>query len=123
MNHINDDALLKRVLQLLEKDDLEEQDRHLSGCSLCTTRLAEISDETNILGSIEPDIQVPEIPLPRSDRSLSFRLMKIAALLIIGFVAGYAVSRSSGISLVTIVPYQVSHATVQPPLSQFTVCE
>jgi len=123
MNHVNDDALLARVLELLEENELREQDRHLGECSMCSDRLIEIRDETEMLGSLAPGIESPEIPLPRSEKHHFVRLMKIAALLLLGFVAGYTASRPSRIPFVTIVPHHLSHTSTGQSLSGFTVCD
>lgn len=123
MNHLDEDNLLRRVLELLEEDELTEQDRHLTGCSHCQARLDRMKQETELIGSIEPGFDKPVIPLPKSRKIPFSRLVKIAALLIIGFVAGYSVSSYRRSTIITVIPHHVSYTPESQPLTGFTVCE
>ena len=123
MKHINDDDLLKRVLQLLPEDALTLQEAHLIECARCRAALDRMKRETEFIGSLEPEIGEPRLPLPKTRGAPLSRILKIAALLAIGFMAGYGFSASSRTAVVTVIPHRVHSTQPTPSSTGFMVCE
>ena len=123
MNHIDEDVLMKMALQLLEESEEATLREHLSSCEDCKARLARIQQDMELIGSLEPRIEKPLIPLPKSR---GFRIpawFKVAALLVIGFVSGYGVSQLSDGQVVCIFPYHVRSSPPKRTYPSFTPCE
>jgi anti-sigma factor RsiW len=108
MNHIDEDLLMKYALQLLGKQDEAALQEHISECSDCRARLELIRREIELIGSLEPRVEKPPIPLPKTR---GFRIpvwLRAAALLFAGFMIGYGASLFSEDQVVFVVPHRVS---------------
>ena len=66
MNHIDEDALMKMALQLLEKGEEDALLDHLSACDDCRERLERIRRDIELIGSLEPGIEIASVPLPKN---------------------------------------------------------
>ena len=89
MIHPDDDLLLKYVLEILNPEEEEVIRNHLASCEICTQKVTKIRSDVVKLREFNPDVEPEFIPLPAKDRSNWF---KVAAILIIGFIAGYFTS-------------------------------
>ena len=108
MNHIDEDLLMKYALQLLEKQEAAALTEHLSECSDCRVRLDGVRQEIELIGSLEPKIEFPPIPLPKA-RGIRIPVwLRAAALLFAGFMIGYGASLFSEDQVVIVVPHRVS---------------
>jgi anti-sigma factor RsiW len=123
MTHPDDDTLLKHVLKLLDSDEERGLEEHLSQCDGCQAKLEEIRRHTELIGSIEPEIEDIHYPMPRIRRLPLVTVLKAAALVMIGFAAGYGASSLSGREPVTVVPQRVEVASPSTSLTGFTTCE
>ena len=54
MRHIDNDTLLKFVLELLDDQENQRIQLHLSQCERCKAALDNIRHQTDIIGSIVP---------------------------------------------------------------------
>ncbi|MBU0517405.1 hypothetical protein KKA00_11085 [bacterium] len=122
-NHPHDDILLKAVLQLLDTDDLQALNRHLKKCPECTERLSRTQAEVALLGSVEIPAEMPDARLPEARRINFMPLLKAAAILVVGFAGGFAVSELLQQESVCVKAQtlQVSSPVIQP--DSFISCE
>ena len=123
MKHPDDDSLLKSVLELLDEHEASELKNHLRQCDDCRKRFERLRREMNIISSIEPKINQQTFPLPRSNNITYVTLMKAAALLIIGFMAGYGVSHLSSPECVNAVGHQLKPSAPPESLMRYAACE
>jgi anti-sigma factor RsiW len=123
MNHPDDDRLLKLVLELLDADEEAQLEDHLAQCDSCRARLERMRSETEVIGSIEPDIDRQSYPMPRTARPTVVAWMKVAALLLVGFMAGYATSNSMHPPYVNVVPQQLKIKSPPEHVMLYASCE
>jgi anti-sigma factor RsiW len=123
MNHPDDDRLLKLVLELLDADEESQLRDHLSQCDSCRARLERMQSETEVIGSIEPEIDGQAYPMPQTTRPKFVAWMKVAALLLVGFMAGYATSNSTRPTHVNVVPQQLKVKSPPEHVMLYTSCE
>jgi anti-sigma factor RsiW len=123
MSHPNEDQLLKLVLELLDTDETRQIKEHLAECEPCRQRLEEIQSQTEMIGSIEPEIDREFYPLPATKRVRSVMLLKAAALILIGFLAGYGASQFSQPEPVNVVPQRIQVTSDEGSVTDFTICE
>ena len=123
MSHPNEDQLLKLVLELLDGDETRHIKEHLAECEPCQRRLEELQHQTEMIGSIEPEIDREFYPLPVIKRFRSVTLLKAAALILIGFLAGYGASQFSQPEPVNVVPQRIQVTSDKGSVTDFTICE
>jgi hypothetical protein len=123
MKHLDEDILMKLALDLLDEGEKEILAEHLVGCESCRDRLDSLRVETDMIGSLEPDIPTPFIGMPAQISETWLSLIKIAALLLVGFAAGYGFSQISAPEDLTVVPYYQVVSTPLQTIDQFAVCE
>jgi anti-sigma factor RsiW len=123
MNHPNEDQLMKLALELLDTDETRQIEEHLAECEQCQQQLKELRRQTDMIGSIEPEIDREYYPLPVIKRFRSVTLLKAAALIIIGFLAGYGASQLSQPEPVNVVPQRIQVTSDEGSVKDFTVCE
>jgi hypothetical protein len=113
MNHINDDKLLAYALEVSDSDaEHANIAAHLSDCAECRAQLEEIRKDIEVIGSVRPSRQLLEIP-DRTQRHVTMpSILRIAALLIFGFVVGYGSSNLFFQEPVSVIP---SYHTLSPP--------
>ena len=89
MNHISEDKLLEYALGTIESEsESAEISEHLKKCRECRNSLASIKNDIDMLAGIKPNKHI-KIPSQQSrSKTFAYSLLKIAALLIIGFIAG-----------------------------------
>ncbi len=123
MNHPDDDRLLKLVLELLDADEEAQLKDHLSQCDSCRARLERMQSETEVIGSLEPEIERQAYPMPQTARPTFVAWMKVAALLLVGFMAGYATSNSTRPTYVNVVPQQLKVKSPPEHVLLYASCE
>jgi anti-sigma factor RsiW len=129
MNHIDDDLLMKIALELLEESDAARVQEHLRDCNDCRSRLARIRRDMELIGSLEPRIERPFIPMPgvgivrgaRGKRMTAW--LTAAAALFVGFAIGFGASRLSDERIVLVVPHHVYVSPDRHTYPDFTYCE
>jgi len=90
MNHLNEDQLLNYVLETLDINDISAIQDHLEYCSECKIQLEKIKKELNVLQSFDPKIEETYF-FPRKSNKINY-LLKIAAVLVLGFLSGFLTS-------------------------------
>jgi anti-sigma factor RsiW len=123
MNHPDDDRLLKLVLELLDADEEVQLKDHLAKCDSCRVRFERIRSETEVIGSIEPEIDTQAYPMPQTTRPALVAWMKVAALLLIGFMAGYVTSNATRPAYVNVVPQQLKVKSPPEHVLLYASCE
>ncbi len=123
MNHPSDDLLLKAELELLDEPGARELAEHLAQCEPCRARMEKIQNDTRLLGEVRASGTVPPLPKPRAQTGIMYTLLKAAALLIVGFLAGFTASRYSCPPPVTVVQSYLTASTPADTITQFAVCD
>ncbi len=108
MNHISDDQVLAFVLGTLDEKERAQVAEHVTVCNDCAARVEEARREVNALGGVQTVIPVPEIPLPVNRGTVWREIVKAAAVLLVGFAIGWAVTSQRAPEVVTVVPYAVN---------------
>jgi hypothetical protein len=90
MTHPDGDTLLKFVLQTLDKSEDEAVRQHLSSCEQCKGEHRKLEGEVRRLSSFDIPVEMVSPPrlLQRSRGMVP--ALKVAAVLAVGFLLGYA---------------------------------
>ena len=123
MKHPDEDTLLRQVLELLDVEEQEELSSHLAACASCRKKLVELKRETETLGSVDPEIPEPHIEMPRRHRLLPLPPVRAAAVLLIGFLAGFGIARLSTPPEILFVTGFRSTPQPLQSITDFVVCE
>ena len=109
--------------ELFESDEEVKLHEHLEQCQDCRRRYRKLKAETEIIGSINPELPGPSIELPDKKKLLVSNIFKIAALLLVGFTAGYVTSEDSQPEQISVVPQYSVVSTPEDSLGYFFICE
>jgi hypothetical protein len=123
MTHLDEDTLLKFVLETLDEPDAALVREHLSGCQLCTQQEKKFRMEVRRLSDVEVHVEAVTPPrLPRRMRILVVA-SRAAAILAVGFLAGYLTAELS--SSVQPIPVQqrLVPVRVATPPTGYTPCQ
>ena len=123
MKHPDHDTLLKSVLRLLDEQEEEALQDHISQCENCQERIGKIKKDIEIIGSLEPDTGIIDIPLPGPHRNAYIPILKAAALILIGFAIGYGTSILSHGGSVNVIPQQLQTTAPTGTGIQYSSCE
>ncbi len=123
MKHYNEEILLKLELELLTKEEEENIRDHLSECEHCRETYSTIKGDINLIGSYEPDVEPEIIPLPVKKKNIARQLLKVAAILLVGFFAGFLTSDLSNPEKVIVVKQSIIKGTVLESTGNFKTCE
>lgn len=94
MSHFNDDELLEYALETgADQAGRAEIAKHVAACPRCHARLEELRKDIGIIGGVRPLPPVLRIPRMPSRSNLTYRLLKAAALVILGIALGFGGSR------------------------------
>jgi hypothetical protein len=112
MNHINEDTLLKYVLEIID-DEHEYSDikYHLTTCAECRTRLEKIQSDLDIIGDIKPAGSDIDLPVRQKRQNIFYPILRAAALIIFGIVIGYGAANLRKPDNVSVTP---SYAILSP---------
>lgn len=91
MKHFDEETILKFALGIPENEETWVIKNHISECELCSSKLDNIKDELKTIGSFDPKISNKHF-LPAIKENELYIWMKIAAVLILGFLGGYFTS-------------------------------
>jgi len=102
--HVTEDDLLKFALETCDDAEVQAISEHLASCDACRERLAYLCGDIAAIAGVRPEVK--SIPLPfRSQRPSAWKTVaRMAAILLLGFVSGLAVSRWVCRCPVTVVP-------------------
>jgi len=123
MKHYDEDILLKLGLELLTKEEEKNIREHLSVCEQCRDTFSLIKGDINLIESLEPDVEPEIIPLPVKRKNIARQLLKVAAILVVGFFAGFLTSDLSNPEKVIVVKQSIIKRTVMETTGNFKTCE
>ena len=123
MKHYDEDILLKLGLELLTKEEEKNIREHLSECEQCRDTFSIIKGDINLIGSFEPDVEPKIIPLPVKKKNITRRLLKVAAILVVGFFVGFLSSDLSNPEKVIVVKQSIIKRTILESTGNFKTCE
>jgi hypothetical protein len=103
MNHLDDDTLLQLTLEILDEPEAREAEAHLASCAECRERRSRVQQHIAVIAGIRLDspLSVSRPPV-RSNRSRS--LWRVAALILVGFLAGWISSQWTNHRPVRVIP-------------------
>lgn len=118
--HVHDDTILQLVLGVLDAESATAVRHHLNACPECRALLEEHQRTVRVLAGVQPDIDAPAPILPGRNRSAWLR---VAALLVITFGAGYGVSESLRSPAIVTIRQQVIPAPPAMSDTGFVACQ
>ena len=122
MNHFDEEILLKYSLEILNENKVLLIKNHLIECDACTSKLNEAKKQLQVIGSFDPMIENNNSLVPKRNNALSV-WVKRAAVLIIGFIAGYATSVLSQTDQVTVIAQNLITKSPTVSINDFTSCQ
>ncbi len=123
MKHYDEDTLLKSVLNLLNDEEAWELKKHLLECKECGAKLEKIKRETDTIGEIDLQIPPRSYRFPRKKKAALPLILKTAAVLSAGFIAGYLTSDMSKTCKAGVVPQCIERQASVETAGGFVVCE
>ncbi|MBT3232720.1 MAG: hypothetical protein HN356_07885 [Calditrichaeota bacterium] len=123
MEHPTEDKLLGLELELLDAEEKQRIREHIRECKKCEMRFSKVVADTQILGSIDPEIVLPIYDYPDIDKHSFRAILRFAAVLLIGFIIGYGTSLFSRPVCNNVVPQYLKTKPVEQPMFQFTSTE
>lgn len=120
--HIGQDTLLKFALETLEAPAKTRVQTHLEGCSRCRKELGEIQGTMQTIEGVEVELPLEIPPLPAA-RPRSMFWMRAAAILLVGFLLGFAASESRRSPTVAVVQQQILTRSPEVQPAEFINCE
>ena len=113
MNHISEDKLLELALEIIENDaERKAIEKHMQNCSQCSRRLEIIRGDIDTIAGVKGPIIPLPAQFPRQRWHIGYTILRIAALLVFGFAAGYAISNLAHREPANVVP---SYLNLSPP--------
>jgi len=122
MKHIDEDKLQQYILEILDPDEKSSIELHIAECTECMQNLNKIRQQTEIIGSFEPEIELPIIEMPMQ-KIINFKhYFKIAAVFAVGFALGAILFGQSKTEYLTVVRHNIKTnqpKTIFPHFSPF----
>ncbi len=113
MIHISEDQLLEYALEACDENERLKIEEHIESCERCSEALNRIRQDIDLIGSIRPTKSPMAQPVPASQRgSFVSSLLRVAAILAIGFVIGYSTSSITRPDSIDIAP---AYVQLSPP--------
>jgi hypothetical protein len=122
MRHPNENLLLAAALEMLPPEAEDKLRAHLADCSDCAERYQSVSREVALIGGIEPTVATMLYPLPRPRRPSAVSWLRVAALLAVGFLAGFVSSRLLQPEPVRVVPHHLTAPVAAVSLDAAITC-
>jgi len=123
MKHPTEDILLASVLETLEPDEEATLQEHIAQCETCRLQMNQLEQETDLIGSLEPEMTRTFYPLPARRSTARFTWVKVAALVTVGFLAGYGAAHSFESGRDDILEPYLDARAPDSSLTLFTACE
>jgi hypothetical protein len=123
MIHLDDDTLLKFTLETLDAAEDSLAREHLLGCQLCREKHDRLQSEIRRLSNIE--MRVEQVTPPRLPRRFRFLAVasRAAAILVVGFLAGYLTAELSDPIRPTPVQQRLIPRRLTTPSSGYVPCQ
>jgi len=123
MSHPNDDTLLQSVLEILDIAEEENLREHLLLCPECRKRLQKMKQDTEPLAGIRAASASPALPQRKGRSQIMYTVLKAAALVLIGFLAGFSASNLTCPQSVNVIPAYLNPSSPADTVTQYAVCE
>jgi hypothetical protein len=103
MTHPNEVDLLKHALELHDSPaDQEQIESHLADCPVCASRIDRIREDMKIISGIRLQGQLLYQQRRRTSHASSY--LRVAAIIVLSFAAGYLASQLANAEPATVVP-------------------
>ncbi|MBC8376629.1 MAG: zf-HC2 domain-containing protein [FCB group bacterium] len=120
--HIDEDKLLKYVLETLEPAEDTEVERHLRECQACSDEITSMMADIASIKALEVSVETPPIPFP-STYSRDWRMvLGAAALIIVGFGLGVLTRSVSNNRDITLYSMAAPHQTITTQSGNHSTC-
>jgi hypothetical protein len=123
MTHPDTDTLLKFVLQTLQQPDERVVRDHLLTCEQCRARQQNLQGEVQRLGRLNLHIEMPAPPRLSRRLRIPMAVSRLAAVLAVGFLMGYATAQLSEPARTAPVQQRLIPAQVVVPSSGYIPCQ
>ena len=123
MTHPDTDTLLKFVLQTLGESDEQIVRDHLSTCEQCRALQQNLQGDINRLGSVNLHIEMPAPPRLLRRLRVPTAVLRLAAVLAVGFLIGYATAQLSEPVRTVPVQQRLIPVEVAVPASGYIPCQ
>lgn len=121
MNHLHEDQILKYMLDTLDSVENKSVKNHLENCKKCTSLLHNIKSDFEIIDSYNPHVEYDNF-LPQRNKIEVNNWLKVAAVLVLGFLTGYLTSNYTKPDQVTVVAQTLIPQSPQIDSSDYIVC-
>jgi hypothetical protein len=123
MKHPETDTLLQAILETLQEPELTSVQHHVSGCPECAAHWKELEGQVQtITGVAYPSGEIVPPRLP-ARHVLGKSILKAAAVLVMGFLMGYATAHLAEEEPRTIVGQRLQPATIPVTTTRNTPSE
>ncbi len=120
--HIDEDILLKYVLETLEPDKETEVETHLLECSACSHEIDSMQSDLVSIKALEVSGEAPMIPFP-STYSVDWRMiLGAAALIILGFGLGLLTRSLNSTTDITLYSMAAPHQAITMQSGNHSTC-
>ncbi len=123
MRHYDEDALLKQALGLMDSEEKQRLDAHLTECEECQSKYRALQGQMEALGSVHLEMKWEAPPLPKAKFISLNPLLRAAAILTLGFTIGYFASELSRPTTVNVVPQHFAYRAAPLPEGTTVSCE
>jgi len=106
--HVTEDDLLKFALETCNDAEAQAISEHLAACDVCRERLARMRDDIATIAGVRPEVERIALPFHSQRPKVWRAVVRMAAVLLIGFVSGLAASRWVCRCPATVVPQYAS---------------
>jgi hypothetical protein len=102
--HVTEDDLLKFALETCDDAEARAIREHLASCDTCRESLESLRSDIATIAGVRPEVERISLPARPRHPSSWRAVVRMAAVLLIGFVGGLAVSHWACRCPVTVVP-------------------
>ncbi len=120
--HVSEDTMLKLVLGLLDPPAEGRVRHHLEGCTRCRGLREEMGRTIGLIQDITPEVRadIPAHPFPAQN---PYKLLRVAAMLAVGFGLGFLASESLRSPVMTVVRQQLDPRPPAHAGAGFVACD
>ncbi|NQT62012.1 MAG: zf-HC2 domain-containing protein [Candidatus Marinimicrobia bacterium] len=120
--HLDEDILLKYVLETLEPDEDAEVESHLRECPACSDEFDSMKADMVSIKALEVSVEAPPIPFPTTYSGEWRMVLGAAALIIVGFGLGMLTRSENNSRDITLYSMAVPHQTISTQSGNHSTC-
>ena len=122
--HISEDDLLKYILEIIDDDqDRMDIELHLETCQSCQSKLKKLQRDIDIISSLRPISGNNPAQQYSRRRNTLYAVLRTAALIIFGLVAGYGMSTRTEKKPAHVTPQYLALSTPADSLSRYAALD